>query len=173
MFAGKVGGTERQHLGLSIFLTPIMTHLQCKECCSSPDHAEQLSKKGEHCISFPPVLLMNTAEVVRATWLRLDKGWHEGRRRSSHKNLCTFYTTWSIAEQLSANIWTRVTNLSASTVLKREITVLFRAAVVTGIMQLLQLVGHKVQLSYPGCNEIWQLVPHSGRQSTTPRRLLC
>lgn len=89
-----------------------MIHLQCKEGCFSPDHAEQLYI-SQNCISFPLVPLMSTTEVVRASWLRVDKGSCEGWRCSSHKNLCTFYTAWRAAELLPTNSWNGVTNLSA------------------------------------------------------------
>lgn len=55
--------------------------------------------------------------------------------------------------------------------LKREITALLQAAALTGLVQMLQIFGHRVQLLYPGQNEIWQVLPFLGTESTTPRRL--
>lgn len=54
---------------------------------------------------------------------------------------------------------------------KRAITALLRAAAVTGLIQMPQIFGHRVQPLYPVHNKIGQVLQLSGRESTTPRRL--
>lgn len=110
---------------------------------------------------------MSTTEVVRATWLKLDKGWCQGWRCSSHKNLLTFYTTWRAAEELEwchklvsqLQHWTEKLLPSSKQWL---LQVLYRCH---------RSLDTRSNFSYPGQNEIWQVLPLSGRKSVTPRSL--
>lgn len=164
---------EWQSLGLSIFLSPVAINSPCKECSCSLGHAEQPSEPSHNCIAFLPVSLMNTSEAPQWKlpaweWTEVDAGAEDTQaRRTSAHHIPPRALLSSCPPTSAAMSWI----CQPAAALKWAI-VLPPAAVVAGIVQLLQLVGHKVQPPYPCCNEIWQLL-FSGRQSMILRKLLC
>lgn len=148
-----------------------MIHLQCKEGYFSLDHDEQLSKSAKAaflshlCHWWAP---LKWWELLGWDWTKVDV---RAEDIQATKTSAHFILPAELLNSCLPTSGVVSQTCQPAAALRGEITALLRAAAVTGLIQMLQIFGCRVQLLYPGQNEIWQVLPLSGRESTTPWRL--
>lgn len=100
-------------------------------------------------------------------WTKVDMRGH-----SSHKNLFKFYTSWGIAEWLSASIWSHITNLSAGAVPEKS-QCSFKQYLLQVSYSCYSLLDTRSKRLILAIMKLGNFCLPQGVWSTIPRRLLC